>query len=149
LFVDASAVIAILNAEDDATDLEARMDDHGGPFFVSPLVRFEAVVGLARARRRGNEYRAGTLALAESAVNEFIAALQAQEIAIDATMGRGALDAAKTFGKFVGHPAGLNFGDCYAYACAKTIGAPLLYKGRDFALTDVNRAFEPGPPGPA
>ena len=87
-------------------------------------------------------------ALAETAVDDFIVALAAQEIPIDAAIGRLALDAAKTFGKFVAHPAGLNFGDCYAYACAKTIGTPLLYKGEDFALTDVNRAFEPGTPGP-
>ena len=36
------------------------------------------------------------------------------------------------------HPAGLNFGDCFAYALAEITGEPLLYKGDDFALTDVD-----------
>ena len=35
------------------------------------------------------------------------------------------------------HPAALNFGDCFAYALADTTGEPLLFKGRDFALTDI------------
>ena len=38
------------------------------------------------------------------------------------------------------HPAGLNFGDCFAYALAEVTGEPLLYKGEDFALTDVESA---------
>ena len=37
----------------------------------------------------------------------------------------------------VGHPARLNMGDCFAYACAKRLDAPLLYKGDDFARTDL------------
>lgn len=38
------------------------------------------------------------------------------------------------------HPAGLNFGDCFAYALAKVSGEPLLFKGEDFTLTDVAQA---------
>ncbi len=48
-----------------------------------------------------------------------------------------ALDAATAYGKTVGYPADLNFGDCFAYACAKTEGLRLLYKGQDFAQTDL------------
>jgi len=43
----------------------------------------------------------------------------------------------RTYGKLVGHPADLNMGDCFAYACAKVYGAQLLYKGRDFSETDL------------
>jgi ribonuclease VapC len=39
------------------------------------------------------------------------------------------------------HPAGLNFGDCFAYALAKTLGEPLLFKGEDFVTTDVKKVF--------
>ena len=47
------------------------------------------------------------------------------------------------------HPAGLNFGDCFAYALAETTGEPLLFKGADFALTDVAAAVaEDGAGGP-
>jgi len=48
-----------------------------------------------------------------------------------------ALSAHERFGKGTGHPAQLNMGDCFSYAVAKTAGVPLLYKGRDFAQTDL------------
>jgi ribonuclease VapC len=50
-----------------------------------------------------------------------------------------ALHAHARFGKGV-HPAKLNMGDCFAYACARANGVPLLYKGDDFALTDIEPA---------
>ena len=50
-----------------------------------------------------------------------------------------AIDAYARFGKGR-HPAGLNFGDCFAYACARHFDVPLLYKGDDFALTDIRAA---------
>lgn len=50
---------------------------------------------------------------------------------------RVGLDAYQRFGKRSGHPAHLNMGDCFAYACARTNGARLLYKGDDFARTDL------------
>src|SRR6266545_339918 len=48
----------------------------------------------------------------------------------------------RDFGKGSGHPAGLNFGDCFAYALAKDTGEPLLFKGRDFARTDIVPALQ-------
>ena len=50
---------------------------------------------------------------------------------------RIAREAYRDFGKGSGHAAGLNFGDCFAYALARATGEPLLYKGDDFAHTDV------------
>jgi len=47
--------------------------------------------------------------------------------------------AARLYGKGR-HPARLNFGDCFAYACAKILGVPLLCKGNDFAQTDIKLA---------
>jgi ribonuclease VapC len=47
------------------------------------------------------------------------------------------------FGRGSGHPAALNFGDCFAYALSRTTGEPLLYKGDDFARTDVAGAALP------
>jgi ribonuclease VapC len=46
----------------------------------------------------------------------------------------------RDFGKGSGHPAGLNFGDCFAYALAKSAREPLLFKGEDFSRTDVGVA---------
>ena len=45
------------------------------------------------------------------------------------------------FGRGSGHPAGLNFGDVFSYALAKVRGLPLLYKGDDFAQTDIASAL--------
>ena len=53
--------------------------------------------------------------------------------------GQLASQAFRDFGKGR-HPAGLNFGDCFAYALAKATGEPLLFKGKDFALTDIAAA---------
>mgnify|MGYP001810114465 CR=1 FL=1 len=50
---------------------------------------------------------------------------------------RIARDAYRDFGKGRGHPAQLNFGDCFAYALAKATGEPLLFKGNDFTHTDI------------
>ena len=49
------------------------------------------------------------------------------------------------FGKGSGHPANLNFGDLFSYALAKLRGLPLLYKGDDFAQTDIESAITPAP----
>jgi ribonuclease VapC len=50
--------------------------------------------------------------------------------------------ASRRFDKGSGHPAGLNFGDCFAYALARATGEPLLFKGDDFTHTDVRPAVE-------
>ena len=49
----------------------------------------------------------------------------------------------RRYGRGSGHPARLNFGDCFSYALAVTTGEPLLFKGHDFALTDVTPAYVP------
>jgi ribonuclease VapC len=53
---------------------------------------------------------------------------------------RIARQAYRDFGKTSGHPAKLNFGDCFSYALAKAKGEPLLFKGQDFSRTDVKSA---------
>ena len=62
-------------------------------------------------------------------------------VAFSLKMYQVASDAFDRFGKGRGHPAKLNIGDCMAYAVAKTYDAPLLYKGTDFALTDIPAAL--------
>lgn len=57
------------------------------------------------------------------------------------TQARIAREAFRDFGKGSGHPAKLNFGDCFAYALARTAGEPLLFKGDDFSHTDVMPAL--------
>jgi ribonuclease VapC len=137
-FVDASVIVAILSQEDDGPAWADRVAAMSGPLFVSSLVRYEAVVGLAQKKARGDAPPAPDR-LAESRVlmDALIAALEAEEIPIAGEVGDRALSAASRFGKVVGHPAGLNFGDCFAYACAQSRALPLLCKGDDFPLTDI------------
>ena len=51
----------------------------------------------------------------------------------------------RRFGKGTGHPARLNMGDCFAYALARDLGEPLLFKGDDFRLTDIETRDDPDP----
>lgn len=60
--------------------------------------------------------------------------------AVDLTIAQIAADAFARFGKGR-HPAGLNYGDCFAYALAKSLDAPLLYKGKDFPQTHIRAAM--------
>jgi ribonuclease VapC len=139
MFIDASAIVAILGRERGAGALIDRIEQAGGPFTVSPLVRFEAALSLARSRKRARGRRpdARTIRRARKLVDDFLDEIGANEIAITAEIGDRALDAAIRYGKAVGHPAGLNFGDCFAYACARSQGLRLLYVGDDFAKTDL------------
>jgi ribonuclease VapC len=52
-------------------------------------------------------------------------------------MGEAAIDAFARFGKGMGHGARLNIADCLTYAAARELGQPILYKGNDFAATDL------------
>ncbi len=58
-------------------------------------------------------------------------------IPITPEIGRAALEAFERYGKGRDHPGQLNMGDCFAYACARALGVPVLYKGDDFARTDL------------
>lgn len=69
-------------------------------------------------------------------LDEFIVNVGLEIEQVTADQVRVAREAYRTFGRG-NHPAGLNFGDCFAYALAKTTGLPLLFKGGDFAQTDV------------
>jgi ribonuclease VapC len=139
MYLDASAIIAILNSEADREALKSAIEKENDILCVSPLTIFEAATGLARARL-GSATRKATaaeLALAHAAVRSFMKALDIREIEVGNGIGLRALEAAAKYGRVVGHPADLNFGDCFAYACAKFLGTALLFKGDDFSKTDI------------
>lgn len=137
MFIDASVIVAILGREPGAEELEKRLAAAEGPFLISPLVRFEAAVALARQKSGNRKPTANLLKLASDAVAAFAEDISAEEIPVTAEIGRLALEACASYGKAVGHAADLNFGDCFAYACAKALQVPLIYKGSDFAHTDL------------
>lgn len=140
MFLDASAIVAILGREPGYEEIVKRLDAARGPLRVSPLVIFESVSALARIKS-GKAYRkAAQRDAAEDArrsVLSFIKDGGIEEIAISSEIGRLALAAFAAYGKGGGNPAKLNFGDCFAYACAKSLGVSLVYKGNDFAHTDL------------
>ena len=78
----------------------------------------------------------GDVGLARDRVADFLRLARIEMVDIGAPESALALDAFARFGKGR-HPARLNMGDCFAYACAKTNDARLLYKGDDFARTDL------------
>jgi ribonuclease VapC len=138
VFLDASAVIAIIKGEPGFDALMDQATNSQTPLVYSPLSRFEAVVGLARSQT--GTHRSSTpqqITAATELVDTLYSQLGATNVDLTDRIGTGALTAAKTFGRAVGHPAALNLGDCFAYACAKERGVGLLYKGGDFAATDL------------
>ena len=128
MFVDASALCAVLLGEDDGLAYAERI--RAAPRrMTSPIAVFEATLAVARTM-------AGDVATARRDVDAFLALADVGMVAIESPELARALDAFDRFGKGR-HPARLNMGDCFAYACAKTRGLPLLFKGDDFNRTDI------------
>ena len=130
MFVDASAIVAILAGEADAALLLARLSEATAR--TSPIAVYEAVLGLARAQNLA-------IADAQTAVDQLLGAARVEIVPITDQIGRGAIQAFERFGRGR-HPAALNLGDCFAYACARSVDEPLLFKGEDFARTDIAAA---------
>lgn len=125
MVVDTSVLIAILLLEPEAERFTRAIAD-ARPRLLSAANLFEASIVIEG--RLGRE--------AGGDLDEFVVnvGLEIEPVTVDQV--RIARDAYRTYGKG-NHPAGLNFGDCFAYALAKTTGLPLLFKGGDFAQTDV------------
>jgi ribonuclease VapC len=129
MFVDASAIVAILTAEAEGDALADLLDAAPSPIS-SPIAVFEAVLGICRKRH-------ASLSEATEDVWEFFRTAGIHTVAITETDADTALDAFARYGKGRGHPAQLNLGDCFAYAVAKNHRTSLLFKGEDFSKTDI------------
>ena len=138
MIIDASAIVAILTEEPMSADIIAALEGNRGPVAVSPLSVFEAALGLARKRSLPDRPSTpGDIENALGAVENFLGEIDAEEVPVSAEFARAAIAAAARFGRAVGHPARLNFGDCFSYALAKARGEPLLFIGADFTETDA------------
>lgn len=73
-------------------------------------------------------------------LDRLVTDLRLEVVPVDADHVTVARAAYRDYGKGSGHPAGLNFGDCFAYALATLTGEPLLFRGQDFGHTDVTSA---------
>jgi len=128
MFVDASAIVAMLVDEPEAAFFRRKVKG-AAVVVVSPIVIYEATLAVTRVT-------ACPIASASAAVHEFIDLSSAEVMPIDKDVGDAAIAAFVRFGKGR-HPAALNMGDCFAYACAGGRGLPLLCKGEDFPQTDA------------
>jgi ribonuclease VapC len=128
VFVDTSAIVAFILDERDAPSL-AGLLERADRRLTSSAVRLEVCMVLTT--RLDISPRA-----AQDLFDDFVSQTEADEIPIDERVGRLAVECFERYGKGR-HPAQLNFGDCLSYACAKAHGAALLFKGEDFAQTDV------------
>ena len=136
MFVDASAIVAILTGEPEADTLADALDAARLPI-TSAIAVFEAVLGLCRKRH-------ASVAEAGDDVREFLETAGIRIVSITDREADAALDAFARYGKGGGHPAQLNMGDCFAYAAAKNYRASLLFKGDDFTKTDIEPAVTSG-----
>jgi len=125
VIVDSSAFLAVLLGEPEGDPFLTILEDN--PVALSAATLAESQIVL-RARR-------GAPVLA--AFDELLRAADAVVVPVDEHQARVASDAYARFGRGSGHPARLNYGDCFSYALAISRDEPLLYKGDDFVHTDV------------
>jgi ribonuclease VapC len=127
MVLDTSALLAILMAEPEAEGFAVAIE-HDPIRLISAGSMLETAI-VAESRWRDAGGRELDLLLFKTGITV---------IPVDAEQVEIARQAFRLFGKGR-HPAGLNFGDCFAYALSRVSGQPLLFKGDDFAQTDVDR----------
>ena len=128
MIVDTSAVLAILFSETDANRY-AGIIMAAWPCRMSVANVLEACIVV--------ESRGGMMAGRE--LDMLLAGAEIESMPVTTAHVEAARRAWRRFGKG-NHPAALNFGDCFAYALANTMGEPLLFKGNDFTRTDIEAA---------
>lgn len=126
IVVDTSALMAILLNEADADTCAAALEGAGRLLISSGTVAESLIV--AQRRGVGDE------------MEQLLSGLGFEVMAVTAADARRVAEAYQNWGKGL-HPAGLNFGDCFAYALAKEQACPLLYVGNAFARTDIHSSL--------
>lgn len=126
IVADASAILAIYLNEPERDAFRERLEAED-EIVISPINYWEAVV-----RAHSIDETAGAIEV-ETLMND----LGVKIAVVDGDVAKLAVQALIRFGR---PPARLNLGDCFAYALAKSSEAPLLFKGNDFAATDVEQA---------
>ena len=130
MIVDTSALIAVLHNEPDAAAFATILD--AAPHCRISAANFFETSIIVDARRRPNGGRH---------LDELLRELNMIIEPVTEEQARIARQVYRDYGRGSGHPAALNFGDCFAYALARSTGEPLLFKGGDFAQTDIKPAL--------
>ena len=131
MIVDASAVIAVLRDETDAVSF-AKALERAAKRRMSAVNYVEAAAVIDGSRDP----------IASRRFDDFLREAEIEIAAVTTTQANLAREAYRDFGKGSGHAARLNLGDCFAYALARESGEPLLFKGTEFARTDLGSAGE-------
>ena len=134
MVLDTSAVIAIMLDEPERTVFN-ELIQRAAETRLSVANLLEARIVLLR--RHGDDR-------VVSKLDNFMRESDIHAIDVSPSIADIAFDAYRRFGKGSGHGAALNFGDCFAYALAKYLDEPLLFKGDDFSRTDITPAFRDG-----
>lgn len=129
MIVDSSAIVAILKQESD-WEIFAEKLDEAGDISISAGTYFETSIVIGRINNP----------IMNRQIDELMEEFSIEIEPFTAEQARIARQAYRDFGKGSGHPANLNFGDCFAYALARVKRQPLLYKGDDFIHTDIRSA---------
>ena len=130
MIVDTSALVAILKSEPEARSFRDRLRDASEPVSISSASLLEASIVID----------GGKDAILSAQLDEIISDFAIIVAPFTEGQSRLAREAYRQYGKGSGHPAQLNFGDCFAYALAIDTDRPLLFKGEDFSKTDVKIA---------
>jgi ribonuclease VapC len=128
MFIDTSVIVAILSKEPDATEFANRIAI--AKCCTSALVILESVMRLS------TKLKIDPVAV-EALVRQLLDEGKVTLAPMDTATAGLAVKAFADYGKGRGLPAQLNLADCLSYACAKALGIPLLYKGKDFSHTDL------------
>jgi ribonuclease VapC len=130
IVLDASAILAILLEEDD-----------GGQFAESILSFSSSVISASSVLECTIKLLRDHSVAMDNRVDLFLNEANCSIVPIELDQLATARTAFGRYGKGMGHPAQLNFGDCFSYALAKTRNLPLLFKGNDFSQTDILSAL--------
>ena len=131
MVLDTSALIAMLLAEPERDAYVTLLAEAEDPMISAATLVEASIVMLAKTGEPGVRD-----------LDELLRTAGVRCVAVDDDQARLARDAFARFGKGRS-PAGLNYGDCFAYALASSTNQPLLFKGEDFSKTDVAPAFNP------
>jgi ribonuclease VapC len=131
MILDTSALVAVITGEEDGSVFALTMH-HADTLRLSAASYLEASIVLNKRRDP----------VLNTKLDELIEDVEINIEPVTVAQARIARQAYRDYGKGSGHPANLNFGDCFSYALARDKREPLLYKGDDFVHTDLRSAAE-------
>jgi ribonuclease VapC len=129
MFVDSSAVVSMVVDEPGSEEYLACVA-RSKSTMIAAITQIESAIAVGRYHNRDYGFGAAQVA-------DFVERAEIDVLDVPADIVAEVLEAYRRYGKGTGHSAQLNFGDCFSYAFAKRLKVPMLFKGEDFARTDI------------